>query len=913
MRFVDILTLIAALSNFGIGIFVIFHNWRRPLYIAFSIFSFITGIWAITNFLFYYFPSRFLIESQYATGALVFPFAIVWFGLLLGKRLNRIFLLLLAVLSFLAFLSPYIGNLIIEEFTIGDGHNYFLKLSNFFNLYSLFPILVYILLVVWIVRAFIVATGLKKLQLRYILAGSIIFGGISTIISFVLPLFKISIVAPVDAQSSLVLVGFSTYAIIRHRLLDIRLVISRSILYVLLLAIVAFLFTLNIFLVGPLFGDTFNAKLVVTILSTLAIVFGLDPLKKLIARLTDKVFFKAPINYNEVLRVLSERISVEVDLGELNRGVQDDMARTLKLHHAEVLIISNLGDLCRRNPSTGEMDACMAYNDPALEHLQVPGKFIDRDGLERKIEDTKESNEKEVLVRALESVDKLQAAFIAPITARGRLNAALVLGRKLSGDSFNAQEINLFKVLGPQIGSAIEKAKLFEQVKHFSQKLQIEIDRATGELKERNRFLLALQDITSLITHTLDYKKVTQEIVDGIAKKLGYVAGLLLLRDKETGVTWAEAVTETAVTRAAFKLLPIPVSSFRGSINDPDLASEAMRTGEVTESDDLAKFLHPPIPTAICHALQKATKVKYVVAVPIVIEDEIIGSLVYTIGKPGNQISSQERAMMKSLADQTGIVIRNLRLFEKIEQANHELEKANDHLKILDEAKSEFISIASHQLRTPMTGIMGYLSMLVGGDFGKLDPAVGKILESILAASKRMIRLINIFLNVSKIEAGRFEITKKPTQIENIVDTEFVELQKLAKDKNIQLIFDRPKTLLPEVSVDRDKLADVFQNLIDNAIKYTPEGSVTVSTEIFGTELIVRVKDTGRGLSKSDAEKLFNKFVRGDGIARIHPDGSGLGLYIAKKIVEAHGGRIWVESEGEGKGSSFNFAVPLNS
>lgn len=134
----------------------------------------------------------------------------------------------------------------------------------------------------------------------------------------------------------------------------------------------------------------------------------------------------------------------------------------------------------------------------------------------------------------------------------------------------------------------------------------------------------------------------------------------------------------------------------------------------------------------------------------------MIGVLVYTIGKPKAEVSPQEVAMMRSLADEAGIVIRNLRLIESIEKANKSLETANDHLRVLDEAKSEFISIASHQLRTPMTGIMGYLSMLVSGDFGKIDTKVGSILEQILDQSKRMIRLINIFLNISKIEAGRF-------------------------------------------------------------------------------------------------------------------------------------------------------------
>ncbi len=756
------------------------------------------------------------------------------------------------------------------------------------------------------------SSGVSRTQISYLLVGLTSFIILASTTNLIIPfIWNIFWPAKYGPYFSTPFIFSTTYAIIRHRLLDIRLVISRSILYVLLVAFVSFLFTLSIFLSGRYFSATVGAQIGVTILAALVIVFGLDPLKKYIAVTTDKFLFKAPIDYTSVLRVLSERISIEIELGELTHELSSDVTRELKLHHTEILLADDKGSLCRWDAVSGALVDCIPSQNELAAYLGSRNKIVERDGLERRMEDTKHEDQRTVLGESLKTMDALLAAIAVPITAQGKMNAALLLGKKLSGDAFSNEELRLLTVLGPQIGSAIQKAKLYEEVKSFTVKLQIEVDRATKELKERNRFLVALQDLTSLITHSLDYKKVTQEIVDGIAKKLGYIGGILMLFDKRTGVTWAEAVTETALTKMAFKLLPIPISSFRGNIADPDLASQAMRSGHVTESSNLADFLNPPIPTAICRAMQAMTHIKHIVAVPIVSEDEIIGCIVYTIGKEKKDISNSEEAMMKALANQAGIVIHNLHLFEQIEKANNELGAANDHLRVLDEAKSEFISIASHQLRTPMTGIMGYLSMLVGGDFGKLDPSIGKILENILGASKRMIRLINIFLNISKIEAGSFEIVKKPTQIEDIVETEFVELAKLAKDKGLTLIFDKPKQQLALISLDRDKLSDVIQNLIDNAIKYTDRGSVTVRTEIFGSELIVRVADTGRGIPKDQVDKLFNKFVRGDGIARIHPDGSGLGLFIAKKIVESHGGRIWVESEGEGKGSTFAFAIPV--
>ncbi|MFH1235990.1 MAG: ATP-binding protein [Parcubacteria group bacterium] len=679
-----------------------------------------------------------------------------------------------------------------------------------------------------------------------------------------------------------------------------------------LVLFVSSLFTLTIFFTSRVFQELSGAQFLITILASFVVVLGLDPLKRFIGAQTDRFFFKAPIDYQDILARFSEKTSLEIELDALVVGLPADLAKDLKLKHVEILLADDDRNLCRRDPVTNHLSVCFANATPLVEHITKPGETIDCDGLERKIEDTHDGPEKEKLKRSLEQLQEVDAYYVAPITSQNKLNAALVLGQKLSGDAFSVEELRLFKVLGPQIGSAIEKAKLFDEVKHFSQKLQIEVDRATKELKERNRFLLALQEMTSLITHSLDYAKVTQEIVDGIARKLGYIGGILMQYDRKSGKTWAQAITNTALTRMAFKLLPKPLSEYAGSINDPDKATLAMRTGERQESSRLADFLDPPIPSPICSAIQKMTHIQNVVAEPISSESEIIGALVFVIGKKVGDITQQERAMMKALADQAGIVIHNLQLFDAIQKANAELETANAHLRSLDEAKSEFISIASHQLRTPMTGIMGYLSMLVSGDFGKTDPKITKVLDGILGASKRMIRLINIFLNITKIEAGKFEISKKPTQIAEVIETEFIELSKLAKDKGLTLTFKQPKPALPEANVDRDKLADVIQNLVDNAIKYTEKGKVTVTASVEDGNVRVAVKDTGRGLKQEEAEKLFNKFVRGDGIARIHPDGSGLGLYIAKKIVESHGGKIWVESEGEGKGSTFTFEVPID-
>ncbi|HCJ52956.1 MAG TPA: hypothetical protein DHV25_04550 [Candidatus Kerfeldbacteria bacterium] len=211
-----------------------------------------------------------------------------------------------------------------------------------------------------------------------------------------------------------------------------------------------------------------------------------------------------------------------------------------------------------------------------------------------------------------------------------------------------------------------------------------------------------------------------------------------------------------------------------------------------------------------------------------------------------------------------------------------------------------------------MTGIMGYLSMLVAGDFGKVKKDQQQILQNLLDESQRMIRLIRIFLNVSKIESGKLVLERNTVHIEDVIQKSVEVLSKAASDKGLKLIFVKPKQPLPEITIDKDKVGDVVMNLIDNAIKYTDKGSVTVSAKKEGDMIHTWIIDTGIGIEPHEAKNLFNKFVRGYGIAQINPDGSGLGLYVARRLTEAHGGKIWVESDGKGKGSRFQFTLPLN-
>ena len=237
------------------------------------------------------------------------------------------------------------------------------------------------------------------------------------------------------------------------------------------------------------------------------------------------------------------------------------------------------------------------------------------------------------------------------------------------------------------------------------------------------------------------------------------------------------------------------------------------------------------------------------------------------------------------------------------------LEVANAELQKLDKAKSLFLSIASHQLRTPLTGVKGFLAMILDGDLGEISAKIRKVLAELYSNTNRLIRLVNTLLNASRIETGRLSLLKAECDVVPMARHIINELQFEAKDRGLTLTL---QTSSPKIiaNIDADKLEDALVNLTDNAIKYTAKGSVKVRVLDQKDKVRFEVEDTGQGLKQSEIKELFNKFVRGDRANMLHTDGSGIGLYIAKQIVLLHKGEIGVNSEGVDKGSTFWFEVP---
>lgn len=231
--------------------------------------------------------------------------------------------------------------------------------------------------------------------------------------------------------------------------------------------------------------------------------------------------------------------------------------------------------------------------------------------------------------------------------------------------------------------------------------------------------------------------------------------------------------------------------------------------------------------------------------------------------------------------------------------------------KIIERTKTEFVSLTAHQLRTPISAIKWILKMFSDGDLGEITQKQKDFIDKAYKSNERMILLINDLLNVTRIEEGRYVFKKTLADIEEILQSIIDSYKEKIENKKLNFKLNKPWRKLPRIMLDVEKMKIASQSVIDNAVKYTkPGGTVTVSISCDNKNIEVRIKDTGVGIPSHQQYQVFNKFFRGTNVIKMETDGTGLGLFLAKNIIEAHGGRIWFESE-ENIGSTFSFTIPV--
>lgn len=311
---------------------------------------------------------------------------------------------------------------------------------------------------------------------------------------------------------------------------------------------------------------------------------------------------------------------------------------------------------------------------------------------------------------------------------------------------------------------------------------------------------------------------------------------------------------------------------------------------------------------------------KIAIMMPLRHKGRIIGYLLLGDRLTGTY-TTKDIKVLTTISDELVIAIQNAlsvhevreinaSLQQRVHVATAELRESNAQLHRLDAAKDEFVSMASHQLRTPLTSVKGYISMMLDGDVGKITDAQKGALEEAFNSSERMVRLISDFLSISRLQTGRFVIEKAPTDLVKVVAQEIDSLRIIASTHGQKIAYAKPDKL-PLIDLDEPKIRQVIMNFIDNAIYYSKENTtIHVALGQVGDEILLTVEDMGIGVPKDQQQKLFTKFYRATNARQQRPDGTGVGLYLAKKVIVEHGGKV-VFSSIEGQGSTFGFRLPL--
>ncbi len=406
-----------------------------------------------------------------------------------------------------------------------------------------------------------------------------------------------------------------------------------------------------------------------------------------------------------------------------------------------------------------------------------------------------------------------------------------------------------------------------------------------GVLERRVAALERILKISQILISTLQLEPLLQTITQAATELTDTEASSIMLVDKNTGELRFEAVSGSK--REEVKRVTVPLE---GSI-----AGWIVREGKPLVISDVRQ--DPRFYAQVDETTDFETR--SILGVPLQVRGKVIGVL-EALNKTGDGIVTQDDMhTLSTLAAHAAIAIENARLVTDIQKAYEELSE-------LDRLKSDFVAIVSHELQTPLTVILGYASFLKEEATG----AASEQLDAVMRSALRLRSLIDDVINLRHIETGEAELELEHLSLNELVTaimTEFASLAEARKQSVSIELASQP----PMVEADRQKLHLVLANLLSNAIKFTPEGGrIQVEVETRGNEVWVSVRDTGIGIPPRKQERIFDRFYQVEPSLTRRFGGMGLGLSIAKGMVELHGGRIWVESV-EGMGSSFTFALPL--
>lgn len=441
------------------------------------------------------------------------------------------------------------------------------------------------------------------------------------------------------------------------------------------------------------------------------------------------------------------------------------------------------------------------------------------------------------------------------------------------------------------IGLALVLAFIFQPIKQFFDKITNQI--FYRDQYESDEFFARLSEV---LTTTTDLR--------GLLQRASREIGSMLNAEQTFFFAYYNHTHHVVAGTEHHSTLPYADAE--------DLKAYVMKTGDNALITELINDSH--------HIRRLLLSHKVAILMPLFRQDTVIGYLALGEHRTGSY-SKRDVKLLSAISDELVIAIQNAlsvqevrdlntHLQQRIDAATSELKTSNAQLRHLDTTKDEFLSMASHQLRTPLTSVKGYLSMVLEGDAGKISESQRQLLSEAFTSSERMVHLIHDFLNVSRLQTGKFVLERHPTDLKALVKGEVASLERVAETRDLKLKVSI-KGEIPILNIDESKFQQVVMNFIDNAIYYSPAGStITISLIREGNKAVFKVTDKGIGVPKSEQAHLFGKFYRASNARTQRPDGTGVGLYLAKKVVTGHGGSVLFDTE-EGKGSTFGFNLPL--
>ena len=428
-----------------------------------------------------------------------------------------------------------------------------------------------------------------------------------------------------------------------------------------------------------------------------------------------------------------------------------------------------------------------------------------------------------------------------------------------------------------------------EKLEEYSRTLEHKVEARTRELARSVEELEALGEISQTVNTTLDLETVLTSIVRHAVQLSKADAGTIYEFDE---------TEQVFIPRINYGVSDEFIQAMRDSkqrVGDKTVLGQSAEKRIPEQISDLVNVPNYRIPYI------KQTDFRALLAVPLLRKDRHIGGLVVR-RKAAGKFTKPIVDLLQTFAAQSVIAIHNARLFHEIEDKGREIEIANKH-------KSEFLANMSHELRTPLNAILGYTELIIDNIYGDVPEKIQEVLERVEKNGRHLLNLINDVLDLSKIEAGRLTLSLNEYSMQDIIQTVFTSVEALAAEKNLDLNV-KIRGVLNTGKGDEQRIAQVILNLLGNAIKFTEQGKVEVAATVSDESFLVSITDTGPGLSETDQKKIFEEFRQADASITRAKGGTGLGLSISKKIVEMHGGRIWVDSS-LGKGSTFSFKLPI--